>query len=138
MSRKSNRAVIEQRRAKVATLLTAGVSYRRMAESLGVSLGTIARDVGMLIKQWAKEQSPENRERWRVLELEKLNELEFAINPQAKSGNQGAVDRVLRVMERRAKLLGLDMPTRADITSGGEPLPIPVIYLPAIEDTTSE
>jgi len=109
-----------------------------MAESLGVSLGTIARDVGMLIKQWAKEQSPENRERWRVLELEKLNELEFAINPQAKSGNQGAVDRVLRVMERRAKLLGLDMPTRADITSGGEPLPIPVIYLPAIEDTTSE
>jgi hypothetical protein len=48
--------------------------------------------------------------------------------PQVAKGNQGAVDRVLRIMERRAKLLGLDAPTKADVTSGGQPLTFRVVY----------
>ena len=31
---------------------------------------------------------------------------------RAKEGSQTAVDRILRIMERRAKLLGLDAPTK--------------------------
>jgi hypothetical protein len=40
----------------------------------------------------------------------------LALWPQVLKGNQGAIDRALRVMERRAKLLGLDAPTRQEVT----------------------
>lgn len=115
MSRKADRAAIEARRARVATLLLARVSYRKMAEQLKCSIGTISKDVSVLLAEWAKEQKPEDRHKWLTLELAKLDSLEFAIATQTQAGNLGAVDRALRVMERRAKLLGLDAPSRVEV-----------------------
>jgi len=43
-----------------------------------------------------------------LLELERLDELYFAVHGNATSGHLGAIDRALKIMERRAKLLGLD------------------------------
>jgi hypothetical protein len=37
------------------------------------------------------------------------------------------VDRVLKIMDRRARLLGLDAPVRTDVTSGGNTIPISFI-----------
>jgi hypothetical protein len=47
-----------------------------------------------------------------VLELMRLERLHAAVWPQAIRGDVNAVDRVLRIMERRARLLGLDAPKR--------------------------
>ena len=56
------------------------------------------------------------------LEVQRLDAMLTTLWPQVAKGHLGAVDRVLRVMDRRAKLLGLDAPTKADVTSGGKPL----------------
>lgn len=112
MSRTILKLETQQRRAKVAALITSRATYRQMADTLGVSLGTIAGDVKLLVKQWAREQSPEDRQKWLTIEVEKLGQMEFALANDCRHGNQGAIDRALRIMERRARLLGLDAPTK--------------------------
>ena len=39
----------------------------------------------------------------------------LAVWDEAAKGEYAAIDRVLKILERRAKLLGLDMPVRHDI-----------------------
>ncbi len=51
----------------------------------------------------------------RRLELERCDALLAGLWPKAKKGHVASVDKVLKVMERRAKLLGLDAPTKIDI-----------------------
>ena len=115
MSRKAAEAIREARRAKVAPLLTARVPYRKIAEQLDISISTVSADVAVIIDRWAKEQRPEDRNRWRATELMKLDEMEMALTKLARQGHEGAVDRVLRIMERRAKLLGLDEPDQITV-----------------------
>ena len=43
--------------------------------------------------------------------------------PRARKGEAAAVDRVLKIGERRAKLLGLDAPTRTALQGGGDDAP---------------
>lgn len=52
-----------------------------------------------------------------------------------------AVDRILRIMERRAKLLGLDAPTKTELTGkDGGPVATTaqVVVLPPLDDNSSE
>ncbi|MCA9877562.1 MAG: hypothetical protein KC442_07265 [Thermomicrobiales bacterium] len=46
----------------------------------------------------------------RALEGERLDRLQRALWGKAETGNVGAVEAILKVMERRAKLFGLDVP----------------------------
>lgn len=90
----------------------AGKSFDIIAENLGYrdrsgAYRAIARALRKTIQQPAEEV--------RTLEVERLDAMLQAMWTQAKSGNQGAIDRVLRIMERRAKLLGLDAPTKSEI-----------------------
>ena len=113
MSRKAQHAIAEARRAKVAILLMDRVTYRNMAAKLGVSLGTIAKDVKALLGRWAREQNPDERYTWLAVELAKLSEMERIISPKARKGDLAAIDRILRIMERRARLVpGLEAPQR--------------------------
>lgn len=48
----------------------------------------------------------------RVLEERRLDAILMVLWPLVRGGDQGAVDRVLRVMQRRAALRGLDAPTK--------------------------
>jgi len=64
------------------------------------------------------------------LELARLDALLMACWAQAKSGHLGAIDRALRVLDRRAKLLGLDAPHKMDITSAGEKIEIVEVISP--------
>lgn len=43
--------------------------------------------------------------------------------PLAAKGDLQAIDRVLKIGERRAKLLGLDAPTRTALQGGGDDAP---------------
>jgi hypothetical protein len=57
------------------------------------------------------------------LELERLDALLAAVWPTAKEGEGPAIDRVLAIMARRAKLQGLDAPDKRELFgSGGGPL----------------
>jgi hypothetical protein len=105
---KEKAAEIELRRKKVATNLLAGLSYRAMAEALGVSLGTVAADVKFGVGRWQREQVSQGAE---VIGLEttRLDRALNAIWDQVLAGDKGAINTMLKIMERRAKLLRLEV-----------------------------
>lgn len=131
MSWKSRQAEIESRRPRVSQLLLAGKTYREIAEFLGVGLGTIHRDVKAIRESWREEQRI-STDAWVTQELARLAKLEGPAVSQALEGSLRAVDRCLRIMERRARLLGLDAPKQHEheiqVPEDGGPLV--KIYIP--------
>ncbi len=125
------RAQAAARRLQALELRKGGATYRQIGERLNVSEAQAFRDVDHALGMLAKLTEGE-AEKVRALEVARLDSVLLPMLQQAKRGSQGAVDRVLRIMERRAKLLGLDMPIRAEITGkDGESLaPKVVVYLP--------
>lgn len=115
MSRKTRQAEIEQRRKTVAANLTGGLNYRDMATALGVSLGTVSKDVKIILARWRNEQVTAVDD-WAQLEVRRLDRVLNGIWDKAIAGDLSAVDRVIKVMERRAKLLGLDKPERQEVS----------------------
>ena len=95
------------RREKALELRASGQSIRAIAGKLGVSKSQVQRDI-------EKELRAAAEERRKIaglivdLELAKLDALEENAWGHIAAGELSAIDRVLRSMERRAKLLGLD------------------------------
>lgn len=103
-------------------LRKAGVRYSDIAEKLGYksASGAFAAVRSALIKT-LREPADELR----TLELERLDALWLTYYPMAKRGDRQAMDRCIKIMERRAKLLGLDAPQRTETTgAGGGPIQI--------------
>jgi predicted transcriptional regulator len=91
-------------------LRSQGLSYREIADELGVDTSTAYRRT-----QRALSAVPvEDVESYRLLELDRLDALQRAIWDKAIDGNLNALDRVLAIMSRRSKLLGLDAPQRRE------------------------
>lgn len=120
------------RQLKALELRKAGVSYQAIADQLGFrSRGSAHNAVMAVLRKTLQEPADEVRQ----LELERLDALLMGMYPQARKGNQGAVDRCLRIMERRAKLLGLDAPTKAELSGkDGAPLVLAIGGLDPAED----
>lgn len=95
-----------------------GKSYPKIAEALGVSVGTAHRDVTIELARLAKECS-EEAEAIRQIELERLDDALDAISDRIEQGDDRAVATMLRIQERRAKLLGLDSPDRQQVEVTG-------------------
>lgn len=49
---------------------------------------------------------------YRALQLERLEEMHFGLWNLAINGDHTAVDRIIKIMDRQAKLLGLDSPSK--------------------------
>lgn len=129
MANQERRINALERQRRALELRLAGVSYATIAEQLGYRDGSGAhRAVASALKRTLQE--PANAVR--KLELERLDKLLFALWPSRN--NPGIVDRILRIMERRAKLLGLDAPAKVsqtDPTGEREVEPVQVtVYLP--------
>ena len=125
MSRKTGEAQREDRRRVVAANLLAGLTYREMAAALDISLGTVTNDVGIILGRWKREQV-ETADECAQIELRRLDRIVNAIWTDVQSGKLSSIDRMLKIMERRARLLGLDAKQELDVTSGGEPIRVVV------------
>jgi orotate phosphoribosyltransferase-like protein len=110
-----NTEQIAERRIKAFELRKKGNNYREIAKVLGVSAPTILADVRAVLKELSKEQQKEAAD-YKALELDRLETLQVKMWELAVKGDQGAVDRVLRIQERRAKLLGLDAPVKTEFS----------------------
>ncbi len=98
-------AAEKQRRA--LELRKAGVSFEKIAEQVGYASRSGAhKAVLTALRNTLREPADELR----TMELERLDRMQAALWPQVQQGHQGAIDRVLRIMQRRADLLGLDAP----------------------------
>jgi hypothetical protein len=107
---------IEQRRVQVAEMMTSHHTYREMAERLNVASSTISDDVKAIREQW-RERTVSDYGAFLAEEMAKLDQLEWKVLPQALTGdmNLRAVDRELGIRDRRARLLGLDSPSRVEV-----------------------
>jgi len=114
MADKGARARAAERRLNALRLRKAGASYSQIAEALGCSKTQAYRDIQRALKNIGKREQ-EGAAELRLLESQRLDELLMPMMRQAKNGSQGAVDRVLRIMERRARLWGIDAPERAEL-----------------------
>ena len=86
-----------------------GYRYREIAVQLGITeQGAHQLVIDELRRQ--KTQLPELADEVRRLELERLDAMQLALVTKVKKGDTAAIQTVLKIMERRAKLLGLDAP----------------------------
>lgn len=139
MSRESKtsprRLKAAQRQLKALELRRAGETFEAIAEQLDYSgRGVAYRAVMAALRKTLQEPADEVRK----LELERLDELLRSLWPKAQDGNQGAVDRILRIMQRRALLLGLDAPQAVDVTSGGESIGIREVIVELPREDSSD
>lgn len=83
------------------------MSIRAIAGKLGVSKSQVQRDI---VKELQAAAADRKKIAGHIIDLElaKLDALEKRAWEHITDGELSAIDRVLRSMERRAKLLGLD------------------------------
>ena len=96
-SPKGARERAAQRRIEALELRKAGLSYRRIGERLNVSGPQAHRDVMRELKALAKIATKE-ADGVRTLEEYRLDALLEILWPQVESGDQGAIDRSLKIM----------------------------------------
>ena len=111
---KGSKQRITLRALKAFDLRLTGMSYRKIGVELKVSYATAFRDVAAVMEELKEETRVEARN-YREIELKRLDQLQAGSWSFAVAGDQKAVLNVMRIMERRAKLLGIDAPIKVDI-----------------------
>ena len=102
MTKKSEETLASE--AKILDLRRAGLSFEAIAVEVALPKTTVRR---YYRNAMARTDSPDVAEA-RNAEVDRLDRLLVAVWPRALRGDLAAVDRVLKISERRAKLLGLD------------------------------
>ncbi len=116
----------EQQR-KALELRKAGANHDQIAQQLKVANRSVA---WKLVQDAIHEIIREPAEEVLQLELARLDAMLLGVWTKAKGGDSHAIDRALRIMDRRAAYLGLDAPKRNEHSGvGGAPLVINVSSL---------
>jgi hypothetical protein len=108
---------VKVRRRDALLLRQAGAGYDEIARLLHCSRTTARHHVTRALKDARRDPA----EQLLRLELDRLDRLQLSVWQKALAGDVEAMDRVLLVMGRRAKLLGLDAPSRHEVRETGVP-----------------
>lgn len=114
-SRTTQRAIAQTERiGRALELRKQGLTFEKIAEKCGYADKRSAqRAVMSAIQAITREPAEGVRE----LELARLDEMLAMLWPKMLKGDQWAVDRILAIMERRSRFLGLDAPPDATLTA---------------------
>jgi len=115
------------RQAEALRLRAEGHDYQTIADRLGYRSRS---GPWRAVRKALADVKAEGVEHLRTLEGQRLDRLLAAVWPKAMSGNVGAVRAALRICDRRARLQGLDAPSRgvvltADAVAVLEAMPEP-------------
>jgi hypothetical protein len=125
-----------ERDTKAVELRTAGADYDTIAQRLGYGSRSHAFEaVNNLLKERATEPAAELRQ----MEADRLDKLMLAHWSAATKGDIKKTEIVLRLMQRRAELLGLNRPVAIE-ESGEQHIVIEHVYgaLPKADDATAD
>jgi hypothetical protein len=109
---------LKKRRDRVMQLRIKGVNLKTIAKTIAddaeydspnYDISLAHRDIMAALKELNASCSLSTEE-YRRMELERLDQMQLAVQPQLKVGSLKAIDTALRICERRSKLLGLDAP----------------------------
>lgn len=115
LTNRGREGVAAERRVQAFQLYKSGWTFRQIATKFGVSHTCISKDIHGELDALAAERREVAKE---VLELElqRMDDLLKVLTPRALRGDDQAIDRMLKVIERRAKYLGLDKPMKVEGT----------------------
>jgi hypothetical protein len=112
--REAHQVPLTERRRSAVQLRIQGKSWQEIADLLGYdSKGTACGDVRRALQKAVADLAVPLEE-YRQLELDRLDAMQDALWGKVLEGDTRAIDTSLRLMDRRAKLLGLDAPTRTE------------------------
>jgi len=100
-------------------------TFQEIADQLGITKGYAYKLVTKGLAELT-EKVRSSADELRELENIRLDTLWTKAYDKAQVGDLGAINTCLKISERRAKLNGLDSPTRADITLTPNPPTMPV------------
>lgn len=101
-----------QKQAEALKLRIAGATFQQIADRLQYASPSGAyRAVELGLQRTLQEPS----DMLRQLERERLDQMLLGIWKEATNGNLGAIDRAIKIMQRRAALIGLDAPTKVEV-----------------------
>lgn len=98
-------------------LRLSGVSWWDIAAELGLSEHAVTTLVAERIKMAAALVDEGSKRQMLVIEMERLDKLQQAAWPKAMGGDSRSIQVILKIIETRAKLLGLDQTHTTNITS---------------------
>jgi hypothetical protein len=102
------RLTCAERATQALELRKAGLTFREIGERMGVTEDRahqiVTRELARLNARRAEDAGAVTR-----LEVERLDVLLAAVWEKAAGGDPAAIDRVLAIMARRARLLGIDL-----------------------------
>ena len=112
----SKKAIQEhEHELEVFALRKAGLGYQQIADKTGMSLGGAYGCVRRHLERMRSEAC-EMAAEIREMELERLDVIATSLWNKVVSGNEVSIDRYLKVMERRARMLGLDSANQTETT----------------------
>ena len=112
----TQRVTVSDRRTKAVRLAASGMDYTQIAQQLGYHdrSGAFKAIRGALAARQA-----EAVDELRALEIDRLDRLQASVWDAALEGDIPSVDRVLKVIAARVRLLGLDQNTDKAVSGGG-------------------
>ena len=113
VSRRTTLAV-RKRQQDAITLRIAGATHGAIAERLGDKGESGAYKAVMRELARTADQLAGSVEGVRQLELQRLDQMQLQLWQGVMSGDQQAINTVLKIQERRASLLGLDAPKQIE------------------------
>lgn len=136
MSSKYDLAVFDKER-RVLELRRAGVTFDLIAQEVGYSNASGAHHA--FTRAMKRTLNDAGADEIRELEADRLDRLQRFAWPQAAQGDLRSIETILRIMARRARLLGLDSPIKQEVTTfeGGSDIDREVQRLVSLLDTGS-
>lgn len=117
--------VAKEAKASIAlSLRIEGMSYAAIAAQMGIAVSNAYNLVSDALAKLEAETAEKAAEIRRI-EVDRLDAMLKALWPAVKQGEPRAIEVSLKTMERRSKLLGLDAPTKQEV-SGPDGGAIPI------------
>ncbi len=104
-----------ERKYKAFEFRKSGMSYRDIGKELDISGGQAYQDVMWVLKTIINDHK-EDVEQYKQMELERLDEYVKSLDWKKNMGNFKTIEIMLKIQDRRAKLLGLDAPQKTALT----------------------
>ena len=111
-----------KRERDALTYRLGGMKQWEIAEKLGVTTQAVSKMLKRVLEETAKEIS-EDAGKLRAVQLERIEMMIRGLWSRAITGDEKAIDAVRQLLNRQARLLGIDAPQRTEV-SGPEGGPI--------------
>lgn len=121
---------LDKRRRQAVALRQQGASIADIARTLDVAESTIKNDLSAALN--SVRDSFDTRELF-LLEMQRLDRLQMAVYNDALKGDDKKIATVIKLMERRARLAGLDAEPDRDTSTQVHISVNPQLFPPAVQ-----